>query len=209
MKERKKMTRMAKRNQKLLADVLVELLNEKEFGKVTISELSRRAGVSRTMFYNYYYDIYDLVEEVENDLIDLHCIWWKRMIEQPQDVAQTLRERRETSRQLEDAYRHYKPILDLNCGKADYYERLDRRLYGIVVSDTRLMSQFEDPVMARLTTHFVNSGAVSMVRDNVENNFPISFTDMARIAMEGLQHYVEYRMPARRDDQPEEEPDQN
>lgn len=194
MKERKKLTRMAKRNQKLLADVLVELLNEKDFGKVTISELSRRAGVSRTMFYNYYYDIYDLVEEVENDLMDMHCTWWKRMIEDPHDVTQTLWDRREASRQLEDAYRHYKPILDLNCGKESYYERLDKRLYEIFVSDSNLMSRFTDPVMARVVTHFINSGAVAIVRDNVENNFPLSFADNARIAMEGLQYYLDYRM---------------
>jgi len=185
---------MAKRNQKLLADVLVEMLKEKSFSKVTISELSRRAGVSRTMFYNYYYDIFDLVEEVENDLMDMHCAWWKGMIEQPNDVAQTLLEKREASRRLEETYRQYKPILDLNCGKESYYERLDKRLYEIFTSDQKLMSKFTDPVMARVVTHFINSGAVAIVRDNVENDFPLSFADNARIAMEGLQYYLDYRM---------------
>jgi AcrR family transcriptional regulator len=53
-----------RRTQKLLREVLVELIDERGFDAITIGELTTRAMVSRAAFYRNYQDKYDLVEQI-------------------------------------------------------------------------------------------------------------------------------------------------
>ena len=45
------------------------LYKEKQIGKITVSELCKIAGYHRSTFYEYYQDIYDVLEEIESELI--------------------------------------------------------------------------------------------------------------------------------------------
>ena len=47
-----------------------ELINEKHYSKIAVSELIEKAGVSRTTFYRHYEDIFDMYEKVCTRLIE-------------------------------------------------------------------------------------------------------------------------------------------
>jgi AcrR family transcriptional regulator len=53
-----------KRTQTLLREALIELIEERGFGALTVGELTERAMVSRAAFYRNYQDKYDLVEKI-------------------------------------------------------------------------------------------------------------------------------------------------
>ncbi len=53
----------------LLKNALIDLLQEKTMAQITIKEICIMAGVNRTTFYKYYIDEYNLLEEIENDLL--------------------------------------------------------------------------------------------------------------------------------------------
>jgi AcrR family transcriptional regulator len=53
-----------RRTQKLLREAFIELIEERGFDALTISELTERAMVSRAAFYRTYQDKYDLVEQI-------------------------------------------------------------------------------------------------------------------------------------------------
>ena len=53
-----------RRTQKLLRDALVELIEERSFESITVSEITERGLVSRAAFYRNYHDKYDLVEKI-------------------------------------------------------------------------------------------------------------------------------------------------
>ena len=53
----------------LLKNSLMELLKEKDIQNITVKELCEKADVNRGTFYSHYYDIFDLLEELENDLL--------------------------------------------------------------------------------------------------------------------------------------------
>lgn len=55
---------------KQLKEALIKLLNEENFEKITISELTHEALVTRSTFYRYYDDKYELLSEIENEMID-------------------------------------------------------------------------------------------------------------------------------------------
>lgn len=61
-----------------LQTALIELLDKKDLMDITISELTRKAGVSRTAFYSNYQTINDvLVEFIDSYLIKLNDSVWQ------------------------------------------------------------------------------------------------------------------------------------
>lgn len=71
MKKVKNSNNSSVKTEKLIRDAFLDLLGEKkEIGKITVSELTARANISRATFYSHYDDIYALAEEFEKELID-------------------------------------------------------------------------------------------------------------------------------------------
>lgn len=61
----------SKKTVRLIKKVFAEMLSEKkELGKISVSELCKRADISRGSFYSHYDDIYGVAEDYENELID-------------------------------------------------------------------------------------------------------------------------------------------
>lgn len=48
---------------------IVELLQEKPFHKISLTEVCKRAEINRTTFYKYYKDIYDWKEQLEQECL--------------------------------------------------------------------------------------------------------------------------------------------
>ena len=49
--------------------VLVELLTEKPIKDITIKELSERADINRATFYLHYTDVFDLLDQLEWEIV--------------------------------------------------------------------------------------------------------------------------------------------
>ncbi len=61
----------SKKTKRLIRKVFAEMLSEKnDLENISVSELCRRAEISRGTFYSHYDDIYGVAEEYENELID-------------------------------------------------------------------------------------------------------------------------------------------
>lgn len=58
-----------KKTKKAFEDSLACLAREYPLNKITVKTLCEKAQLSRNAFYFHYRDIYDLVEEIENDFI--------------------------------------------------------------------------------------------------------------------------------------------
>jgi hypothetical protein len=52
-----------------MQNALIELIEQKEFEEITISEICQLAGVNRTTFYAHYCNTVELLEELEQDMI--------------------------------------------------------------------------------------------------------------------------------------------
>jgi AcrR family transcriptional regulator len=58
-----------RRTRKLLREALVSLVEERDFGDITVGEIAERAMVSRAAFYRSYQDKFDLVETMFTDML--------------------------------------------------------------------------------------------------------------------------------------------
>lgn len=61
------MDRRTKYTQNIIKETLIDLLEEKEINKITVSEICEIADVNRATFYRYYLDVYDLLDKIEGN----------------------------------------------------------------------------------------------------------------------------------------------
>lgn len=57
------------RTKKMIRNALSELIEEKGFNNISITDLTKRADINRGTFYLHYIDKYDLLEQIENEII--------------------------------------------------------------------------------------------------------------------------------------------
>ncbi len=55
---------------KLLKDSLIDMLHDQSIYHISIRELCEKAGINRSTFYKYYGNQFDLLEEMEKDLLE-------------------------------------------------------------------------------------------------------------------------------------------
>jgi len=62
------------RTNKMIRTALSQLIEEKGFNDISITDISTRADINRGTFYLHYTDKYDLLEKIENEIIqELSC----------------------------------------------------------------------------------------------------------------------------------------
>ena len=59
-----------KLTKKMIFEAFLSILKRKSMAKMTVKEICVLAGINRTTFYKYYKDTYDLLEQIEDELID-------------------------------------------------------------------------------------------------------------------------------------------
>jgi len=66
----KKEYRSAIRSRKVIRQAFLELLKEKTFEKITVTDIVKRADINRSTFYAHYPDVMGLIEEIQNEVLD-------------------------------------------------------------------------------------------------------------------------------------------
>ena len=66
----KKEYRSAIRSRKLIRQAFFELLKEKDFEKITVTDIVKRADVNRSTFYAHYPDVLGVIEEIQEEIIE-------------------------------------------------------------------------------------------------------------------------------------------
>lgn len=70
MEKVKTESRRVKMTKQLIQNALLELLEQKPLGKITVTDICKIADVNRSTFYAYYVDIQQLLEEIEVNIIN-------------------------------------------------------------------------------------------------------------------------------------------
>lgn len=61
--------RSAIRSRKLIIQAFIELMQEKELEKITVTDIVKRADINRGTFYAHYQDTNAVIEQIGNDII--------------------------------------------------------------------------------------------------------------------------------------------
>ena len=68
MENMEKVDKRIRRTKKILTEALIDILKEKNVEDITVSELAKRADVTRTTFYQYYRDPVDMLEQLQYEI---------------------------------------------------------------------------------------------------------------------------------------------
>ena len=101
------MDRRIKKTQQAIFSVFIELLKEKGFGKLSISDISQRADINRGTFYFHFSDKYDLYEKCMDYYVGkllISCNEDKEIKLKPEAFLQIFK-------YLKDNYELYKTLL--------------------------------------------------------------------------------------------------
>ncbi len=89
----KQIDRRILRTKRLIRDALSELMIEKGFDGVTVSDLTTKADINRGTFYIHYQDKYDLLEQSENELLErIEEIVLEAQLYNPKEVMKYIEE---------------------------------------------------------------------------------------------------------------------
>jgi Transcriptional regulator len=64
-----KQPQITERTRRTFIEVFCELYSQKPIEKISIQEIANRSGYNRSTFYQYFTDIYELRDSIENDLL--------------------------------------------------------------------------------------------------------------------------------------------
>ena len=117
--------RRTRKTKEALARIFIEQLKKHPIEKITVTELCNLADLNRSTFYLHYRDIYDLLEDVENDClqeIDHLITTISRQDFPPEQVTRMI---------LEYIYQR-KELLNLFILKMDehaFWRQIDKKLF--------------------------------------------------------------------------------
>ena len=69
MNEHRTVDRRVVKTKKAIKASFTQLLTEKNINDITISDIAALADINRKTFYNYYAGVYEVVDEIENDIV--------------------------------------------------------------------------------------------------------------------------------------------
>ncbi|MDF3000622.1 MAG: hypothetical protein K0Q48_741 [Bacillota bacterium] len=67
--KKEQMDKRCRKTRKAIKLALIKMMSEKELSDITITEIAEDADINRKTFYSHYRDLYDVLDEIENDLV--------------------------------------------------------------------------------------------------------------------------------------------
>ena len=87
--EKRKEYRSAVRSRRMIRSAFLELLREKPYEKITVTDIVNRADINRSTFYAHYPDVQGLVEQITGEIID-HSVEMAREMDIQDFIADPL-----------------------------------------------------------------------------------------------------------------------
>jgi AcrR family transcriptional regulator len=84
-----------RKTKRAIRNAFAKLLSEKEIDEITIRDISELAEINRKTFYRYYGGIYQVVDEIENEVVSafgsfLKDVDLKKALEEPHQIFERL-----------------------------------------------------------------------------------------------------------------------
>lgn len=172
--------RRVRRTKQMLRSALLELLREKSVDQITVTELTQKADVNRGTFYGHYKDIYDMVEQMENEMFQefsdlLHAY--------PADAL-----RHGLRPILQDVFAFLQRYGDVAAAllERDRDTRFLEKLKGMVAERVSLewgrLYQFSTPKEQAFCLSFLVGGAVGLIQSWLEGGRKESPEELAALS---------------------------
>jgi len=152
--------RSAIRSRKLIREAFLQLLQEKDLPKITVTDIVARADINRATFYAHYPDVRGVVEEIENEIIEkmlavLSEFEFFNFFHNPAPILLKI------SRYLEEDLDFYRVLIAAN-GAQLFLEKLKKIFIDFMNADTDIPEPIRNSTMFSLRTCYFAGGIINM-----------------------------------------------
>ena len=145
----------SRKTRNLIKKTFAELMNEKkELNKITVTELVKRADITRSTFYTHYDDIYEVINDYQLETIEL-LVSDDKILNSVQDICNYFDEIFACLRKNEDIYK----MLLVSNGSLIFLEEL-KKLAGEKIYHT-LQNIIKNNPYLELDVNFFMDGIIS------------------------------------------------
>lgn len=179
----RKGTPMKKENQrtmltkKLLKDSLVTLLEQESIHKISIRALCERAGINRSTFYKYYGNQYELLKDMENEL--LTHIWGDTLADMSTNPEMTVEQITALLTYFESCYQLVRLLVNNNVDP-DFPEKV-LNLPEIRALATQNLGNGYTTAQLNYLSVFLINGSFHMIREWINKENRESPRDLAML----------------------------
>lgn len=159
----------ALRSKDMLREAFISLAAQKDISKITVSELVEKAGLNRGTFYAHYYDVFDFIDQMEDNLIitlkELHSI-----DSDPSPRTFMLA----VASYLEQNYSLCQCLLCSNRGQ-QFTGKLERLIIEKIMTDQVLSKSIKNKDRLHLSAVYIAAGGVAVLKEWISGtvNMPL------------------------------------
>lgn len=171
--------RRVRRTKRMLLNALTTLLAKKKINHISVTELAELADINRATFYLYYKDIFDMVDQLENETINV--------------FTQSLSQFHNVSMDYNDTLNFYTYIFIFIKENSDLIKILlgpnndqliQQKLYNAIWEFYTLDQLNCFDVKQKYTIPFLISGCIGIIKKWIEDGLTVSPEDMAKFVVD-------------------------
>ena len=160
----------------MIKKAFFELLEEKEYNKITVTDIVKKADLNRSTFYAHYLDVRAITEELENEVIDkmmelLRKFEFKNFFNNPTPLLL------EISRFLESKEAEYRILLKINDAEI-FLKKLRDIFSNYMRLDTDIPNYLSDTKMVNLRISYFSGGIINMYQDYFNGKLDCTLNDI-------------------------------
>lgn len=164
------------RSKNMIKKAFFELLEEKEYNKITVTDIVKKADLNRSTFYAHYLDVRAITEELENEVIDkmmelLRKFEFKNFFNNPTPLLL------EISRFLESKEAEYRILLKINDAEI-FLKKLRDIFSNYMRLDTDIPNYLSDTKMVNLRISYFSGGIINMYQDYFNGKLDCTLNDI-------------------------------
>ena len=180
----KKEYRCATRTKKKIRAAFVELVGEKKnMETITVGELTARADIARSTFYNHYDDVYAVAEEFENELLaKLSAVLDEIELERSIEYENYFRKVIEFLKANEDIYRKAITSPDVKL----FIEKLKVIISKKIFEESAVLPFSKNKAEKYAQIRFLTNACVDTMVDYFKGNIDLSLDEVGEVIMDFL-----------------------
>ena len=165
------------RSKNMIKEAFFELLKEKDYSKITVTDIVNKANLNRSTFYAHYMYVGAITDEFEDEVIDkmmelLKQFEFKSFFKNPTPLLL------EISRFLESHEKEYRILLKINDAET-FLKKLRDIFATHLKSDTDIPEYLSDTKMVNLRISYFSGGIINMYQDYFNGKLDCTLNDIA------------------------------
>lgn len=186
MKEQK-VDRRIRKTKTALLNSLTKLMTQKKISDITIKELTDLADVNRSTFYLYYKDIFDMVEQIENEMFEDFIKAFNKLSKENDRYTSFLSFYTYIFEYVQNNYEICKILLGHD---GDY--AFIQKFKNAIMETKPPFDESLPEIKSHFLRPFIISGFVGVVQKWLEDDLTVSPKDMAVIMTEINKNIIQY-----------------